>query len=62
MDGDTVVYGNPFELTINVKPTVADVTTSNVNYKQIILYAFIASSVLAVLAYGIMISKKKKFN
>ncbi len=55
-----IVRGTPFELTINVKPTVADVSVVKADYKQIVITAFIASSIIVMLAYVYIATKKKK--
>ena len=59
-EGTSYVQGNSVELMVTVKPDVASINRSNIDYKQIIITAFIASSAILVLAYIYMENKKKK--
>ena len=61
-EGTGYVQGNSVELIVNIKPDVATTNSNNIDYKQIIISAFIASSAMLVFAYIYMVSKKKKVN
>lgn len=61
-EGAGYVQGNSVELVVNINPDVASTSSANVDYKQVITTAFIASSVILVFAYIYIANKKRKSN
>ena len=62
MDNGSAVYSKPFELIVNVKPTVASINNKNINYKQVIMVTGLLISIIATCTYTFLISKKRKHN
>jgi len=60
LDGDNTVYGSPLELTINVKPNVANVTNGNIEFKQIAIISIIGLSTVLAGVYVFLASKKRR--
>lgn len=62
MDNGNAVYSKPFELIVNVKPTVASINNRNINYRQVIMVTSLLVSIMAIGAYTFLMSRKRKHN